>query len=49
MTRLNEYDKTEWQDIAKKMVPGLLNEQYDEMWLNFLQARADWLAKAEQH
>lgn len=41
MTLLNEYDKAEWFDVARKLSPGLTEDEYDQMWQRFVQAKAD--------
>lgn len=33
--RLNEYDKDEWLDIARKFKPDLTDAEYDAMWDRF--------------
>jgi hypothetical protein len=38
---LNEYDRTEWQDLARKLVPGLTEAEYADMWDRFEQAKAE--------
>lgn len=39
--RLDEYDKTEWQDIARKLMPGLTSDAYEELWEDFQKAKAE--------
>ncbi len=38
MEPLNEFDRDEWWDVARKLKPGLTREQYDKDWDDF-QAR----------
>ena len=39
--RLNEYDKNEWFDIARKLRPGLTEREYEEMWRLFIEAKEE--------
>ena len=34
-TKLNEYDSTEWFDIAKFLNVDITEEEFDEMWKEF--------------
>lgn len=45
MTRLDEFDKVEWFDIARKLKPGLTEKEYNEMWDEFQQLKADYQRK----
>lgn len=37
--RLDEFTKEEWWDVAKKLKPGLTEEEYDDMWDRFQEAK----------
>lgn len=37
---LNEYDKDEWHDIVRTIKPDLSQEEFDEMWEEFVQMKA---------
>jgi hypothetical protein len=39
--RLNEYDRTEWFDTARKLKPDLSEEEYAAMWDRFQAAKAE--------
>lgn len=39
--RLDEHDRAEWFDVARRMCPGLSEAEYDSMWDEFQQAKAD--------
>lgn len=41
MTRLDEYDKAEWFDVARKLKPGLSEAEYEAMWADFQRFKAD--------
>lgn len=30
--RLDEFDKAEWFDVARRLVPDITEEQYEQMW-----------------
>lgn len=34
-TRLDEYTKDEWWDVARAVKPDLTREEYDAMWERF--------------
>lgn len=34
-TKLNEYTKEEWRDIAEAARPGITDEEYEAMWERF--------------
>ena len=40
-TRLYEYDKVEWFDLARTLNPGLTETEYDEMWARFVEAKQE--------
>lgn len=44
-TRLHEYTKDEWFDIARKLKPGLSEAEYDVMWNDFQIAKAEHIRK----
>ncbi len=33
--RLNEFDKSEWWDVARRLRPELIEAEYDAMWEDF--------------
>jgi hypothetical protein len=35
MTRLNEYDQTEWWDICRRLRPDITEVEFAEMWEEF--------------
>lgn len=39
--KLNEFDKAEWFDVARKLKPDLTPEEYDLMWDDFQRAKAE--------
>jgi hypothetical protein len=39
--RLDEYDKREWFDVARKLKPGLTEAEYDGMWERFIAMKAE--------
>lgn len=41
MTRLDEYTKDEWFDLARQLKPGLTRQEYDAMWDEFQAAKAE--------
>lgn len=45
---LNEYDKTEWFDVASKLCPDLTQEEYGAMWDRFQQEKAAHQRQKEQ-
>jgi hypothetical protein len=45
-TRLDEYDKTEWFDVARALKPGLTEDQYEAMWAAFEKTKAEHERKA---
>lgn len=40
--RLDEFDKVEWYDVARRCKPGLTWEEYEAMWEEFCAAKADY-------
>ncbi len=47
--KLNELDKLEWFDVCKKLVPELTDEDYDNMWNDFIQYKKDFEKKVREH
>jgi hypothetical protein len=45
-TVLNEFDKNEWYDVCRALMPGLTEEEYDALWADFQAAKA---AHKRQH
>lgn len=39
--RLNEYTKDEWLLVARQLVPGITQEEYDAMWDDFQKRKAE--------
>lgn len=37
--RLDEFDYLEWLDVARKLLPGLTEEKYQEKWEDFQRAK----------
>lgn len=37
--RLYEYDQTEWRDIVRAVRPDLNDDEIDEAWARFLEAK----------
>lgn len=37
--RLDEFDKVEWFDVARRLKPGLTDDEYEEMWNEFLRVK----------
>lgn len=37
MTHLDEYDRTEWWDVCKKLRPDISEEEFNEMWEEFVE------------
>jgi hypothetical protein len=35
--RLDTYDENEWWDVSRTINPGLTREEFDQIWLEFLQ------------
>ena len=40
-TRMDEFDKIEWFDVVRKLKPGLTQEEYDQMWDDYLKAKSE--------
>lgn len=38
-TRLDEYDKTEWREVARLLKPDWTEEQFEEAWQEFLELK----------
>lgn len=38
--RLNEYDRTEWWDMARRFMPGVTEEEFEVMWAEFQKMKA---------
>ena len=38
-TRLNEFDKDEWRDVARRLRPDWSGEQFDRAWNEFLELK----------
>lgn len=38
--RLDEHDKTEWWDVARALKPGITEEEFNTMWEEFRQLKA---------
>lgn len=38
--RLDELDKQEWRDVAKKVRPDLTDEEFEKMWEEFHREKA---------
>lgn len=38
-TCLNEYDKTEWRDVAQKLRPDWTDEQFEKAWNEFVELK----------
>jgi hypothetical protein len=34
--RLDEYDRVEWLDVARKLVPGITEAVFETMWEEFV-------------
>ncbi|MGE7139151.1 hypothetical protein ACQKIE_16110 [Luteibacter sp. NPDC031894] len=45
MTRLDEYTKDEWFDIARQFKPDLAKDEYDRMWDDFQAMKAEHLKR----
>lgn len=39
--RINEFDREEWWDVARRVRPDLAREDYDRMWDEFQQEKAE--------
>lgn len=39
-TELNEFDKTEWRDVARKFRPDWTDEDFDREWAEFQAMKA---------
>lgn len=39
--RLDEFDKDEWFDVARRLKPGLSREDYEGMWEDFMAAKRE--------
>lgn len=48
-SRLDEFDKVEWFDVAKKLKPGLTRSEYDQMWERFIEMKREHLEKRRRH
>lgn len=49
LPRLDEYSKEEWFDVARSLKPGLSDEEYDRMWLDFCAMKAEHERKRALH
>ncbi len=38
-TRLNEFNKTEWRDVCRKVRPDWTDEQFEEAWAEFVEMK----------
>lgn len=47
-TKLNEYDKIEWMDVARQFKPDLTEAEYDQLWDDFCKAKATYLTRTRQ-
>lgn len=34
--RLDEFDKTEWRDVCRKLRPHITDEEFDVLWAEFV-------------
>lgn len=34
-TKLTEFDKDEWRDIARRVAPEMTDEEFETMWTKF--------------
>ena len=41
MTRLDEFDRLEWWDVARKLRPDWTEEDFDAAWDEFQRLKAD--------
>lgn len=39
--RLDHFDKEEWFDFARRLKPGLTDDEYEQMWGRFCTAKAE--------
>lgn len=39
--RMDELDKIEWFDVARKLKPGLTEEEYERLWADFQRAKRE--------
>lgn len=40
MIRLNEFDRAEWQDVAKALRPDWSEADFDRAWIGFQREKA---------
>ena len=38
--RLHEYDRNEWYDIVRRLLPDLDDEEFDRLWAEFCRVKA---------
>lgn len=46
---LNELDKEEWWDVARRVRPDITREEYDRMWEEFQVEKEARLRQREMH
>lgn len=49
MTRLNEYTKAEWFDVARRLVPGITEEEFARQWDELMAAKAERARQRTRH
>lgn len=40
MTRLDQFDKIEWRDVARLLRPDITDAEFDQMWAEFQRMKA---------
>lgn len=40
MASLDEYDRAEWRDVARRLQPGWSDADFDRAWVEFQNAKA---------
>ncbi len=46
-TNLAEFDKTEWFDVCKRLKPGLTEDEYEAMWVEYVAMKHQWQKNKE--
>lgn len=41
MTRLDQFCKVEWFDVARQLVPGITQEEFDRQWEELMAIKAE--------